>query len=307
MGTPDFSVPILEALAGRGHQIAGVVTQPDKPRGRGKALLMPPVKAKALELGLTVYQPAKVRDPEFVKVLESLHADVFVVAAFGQILPRSVLVLPPYGCINIHASLLPKYRGAAPIQRAILEGEAQTGVTTMMMDEGLDTGDMLEKAVTDILPEDTGGSLHDRLSIMGADLILSTLDKLAAGSITRTPQTEEETCYAGMLKKEMGDIDWTLEAAVIERQIRGFCPWPSAYTRWKGKTLKLFQASVLPEEYEGVCGEVVYTDKRSIYVKTGKGTLALRQLQLEGKKRMDVEAFLRGCPLERHTILERSC
>lgn len=306
MGTPDFSVPVLEALA-REHEVIGVVTQPDKPKGRGKAVLMTPVKEKALELGLLVYQPAKVRAPEFIEVLKELNPDIMVVVAFGQILRKNVLELPAYGCVNVHASLLPKYRGAAPIQWAVINGEKESGVTTMMMDEGIDTGDMLEKAVTVLDPEETGGSLHDKLSRMGAELILSTLKKIEDGTIIRTPQTDENTCYARMLTKSMGDIDWTMDAEAIERLIRGLNPWPSAYTRWNGKTLKIWKAQALSEEHEGVCGEVVHTGKDSILVKTGKGTLALKELQPEGKKRMDVDAFLRGYPVEMHTVFERSC
>ena len=288
MGTPDFSVPVLEALVGDGHEVIGVVTQPDKPKGRGKAVLMTPVKEKALELDIPVYQPVKVREPEFVEVLKGLNPDIMVVVAFGQILPKSVLGIPKLGCVNVHSSLLPRYRGAAPIQWVVIDGEKESGVTTMMMDEGLDTGDMLEKAVTVLAPDETGGSLHDKLSKMGAELILTTLKKIEDGTIVRT-------------------IDWTMDAAAIERLIRGLNPWPSAYTKWNGKTLKIWSAQVLEDEYEGVCGEVVYTDKTSLYVKTGKGTLALKELQPEGKKRMEVDAFLRGYPVELHTVFERSC
>ena len=285
MGTPDFSVPVLESLVKGGHDVIGVVTQPDKPKGRGKAVLMTPVKEKALELKIPVYQPNKVREPEFMEELKKLNPDIIVVVAFGQLLPKNLLTLPHFGCVNIHASLLPKYRGAAPIQWAVIDGEKESGVTTMMMAEGLDTGDMLEKAVVPIDPEETGGSLHDKLSVLGANLILSTLQKMEEGTITPIPQTEENTCYAKMLKKSMGDIDWTMDE----------------------KTLKLWKAQVIEEEYEGVCGEVVYTDKHTILVKTGKGTLSLKELQPEGKKRMEIDAFLRGYPIEVHTIFERSC
>ncbi len=307
MGTPDFSVPVLEALVKAGHQVVAVVTQPDKPKGRGKAVLMTPVKEKALEYGIPVYQPVKVREPEFVEVLKGLKPDVMVVVAFGQILPKTVLDIPRYGCVNVHASLLPRYRGAAPIQWVVIDGEKESGVTTMMMDVGLDTGDMLEKAAVALEPDETGGSLHDKLSVLGAELILTTLQKLEDGTIVRTPQTDEDTCYARMLNKSMGDIDWTMDAAAIERLIRGLNPWPSAYTRWNGRTLKIWRAEVLEEEYEGACGQVVYTDKCSLYVKTGKGTLALKELQPEGKKRMEINAFLRGYPVELHTVFERSC
>lgn len=208
MGTPDFSVPALKALVEAGHQVIAVVTQPDKPKGRGKEVQMTPVKIQAMEYGIPVYQPAKVREASFVEVLKGLEADVYVVIAFGQILPKAVLELPKYGCINIHASLLPKYRGAAPIQWCVIDGERETGITTMMMDVGLDTGDMLEKAVIPIEEKETGGSLHDKLSMAGGDLILSTLKKLEEGTLVRTPQTDEGTCYAKMLTKSLGDIDW---------------------------------------------------------------------------------------------------
>ena len=207
MGTPDFAVPALAALAEGGHEIAAVVTQPDKQKGRGKAVQMPPVKAWAVEHGIPVYQPVKVREAEFVRVLRDLAPQVIVVAAFGQILTKEILELPAFGCVNIHASLLPKYRGAAPIQWAIIQGEKETGITTMQMNEGLDTGDMLERVVIPIAPDETGGSLHDKLSQAGGPLILSTLKKLEEGSIRPVPQGESGTCYAKMLTKSMGDID----------------------------------------------------------------------------------------------------
>lgn len=306
MGTPDFSVPVLESLIEAGHKVIGVVTQPDKPRGRGKSVLMPPVKEKALERGLAVFQPSKVRGPEFVKVLKDLKPDVMVVVAFGQILPKEVLEIPPKGCINIHASLLPKYRGAAPIQWAIIDGEKETGITTMMMDEGLDTGDMLEKTAVPIEEDETGDSLHDKLSAAGAKLIVSTLEKIEHGTAVRTPQTDQGTCYARMLKKDMGDIDWAMDADAIERLIRGLNSWPGTYTKWNGKTLKIWKADVVDREYEGVCGEVVYRDKNTLLVKTGKGCLSLLELQPEGKKRMAADAFLRGYPVEEHTVFTKS-
>lgn len=305
MGTPDFSVPVLEALLKAGHEIAGVVTQPDKPKGRGKAVLMTPVKEKALEHGLSVYQPLKVRTPQFVEILKGLKPDVMVVVAFGQILTKEVLMIPPMGCVNVHASLLPKYRGAAPIQWAIIDGEKETGVTTMMMDEGIDTGDMLEKTVIPVADDETGDSLHAKLSEAGAKLIVSTLKKLQDGTAVRTPQSDEGTCYAKMLKKDMGDIDWTMDAAAIERLVRGLNSWPGTYTSWNGKTLKIWKAKAVDQEYEGACGEVVYKDKDTILVKTGNGCLSLLELQPQGKKRMAADAFLRGYPVEMHAIFER--
>lgn len=304
MGTPDFSVGALNSLVDAGHQISACVTQPDKPKGRGKAVLMTPVKERAMELGIPVYQPVKVRDPEFQEILKDLAPDVIVVVAFGQLIPQSVLDLPPYGCINIHASLLPKYRGAAPIQWAIIDGEKETGITTMMMEAGLDTGDMLEKAVIPIEKDETGGSLHDKLRAAGGELIVSTLKKLEEGTLTRTKQTEEGTCYAKKLTKSLGDIDWTMEAAAIERLIRGLNSWPGTYTKWNGKTLKIWKAQVLEEEYGGACGEVVHVAKDRLLVKTGKGTLSLLELQPEGKKRMEVDAFLRGYPVKEHTVFQ---
>lgn len=311
MGTPDFSVPALKALVEAGHQVIAVVTQPDKPRGRGKEVQMTPVKIQAMEYGIPVYQPAKVREASFVEVLQGLEADVYVVIAFGQLLPKAVLELPKYGCINIHASLLPKYRGAAPIQWCVIDGERETGITTMMMDVGLDTGDMLEKAVIPIEEKETGGSLHDKLSLAGGDLILSTLKKLEEGTLVRTPQTDEGTCYARMLTKSLGDIDWNQSAVSIERLIRGLNPWPSAYTLWNGKTIKIWSADVItgretavllsesgvPSETGITPGTVVCSNKHGLVVCTGDGLLSIRELQMEGKKRMDTPAFLRGYPI----------
>ena len=311
MGTPDFSVPALKALVEAGHQVIAVVTQPDKPKGRGKEVQMTPVKIQAMEYGIPVYQPAKVREASFVEVLKGLEADVYVVIAFGQILPKAVLELPKYGCINIHASLLPKYRGAAPIQWCVIDGERETGITTMMMDVGLDTGDILEKAVIPIEEKETGGSLHDKLSMAGGDLILSTLKKLEESTLVRTPQTDEGTCYAKMLTKSLGDIDWNQGAVSIERLIRGLNPWPSAYTMWNGKTIKIWAADVIagreaadflsesgvPAETGTAPGTVVCSDKRGLVVCTGGGLLSIRELQMEGKKRMDTPAFLRGYPI----------
>lgn len=304
MGTPDFSVPALKALVEAGHEVAAVVTQPDRPRGRGKELQMTPVKVQALAYGIPVYQPEKVKDPAFVEILRNLQPEVIVVIAFGQILSRDILDLPPYGCINIHASLLPKYRGAAPIQWAVIDGEKETGVTTMMMDVGLDTGDMLEKMVIPLDPKETGGSLFDKLSQAGGPLILSTLEKLKAGTAVRTPQTDEDSTYAKMLTKSLGQIDWSMEAAAIERLIRGLNPWPSAYTFVHGKTLKIWDADVLKESSDGAApGQIIRTDPHSLIVAAGEALLSIRELQLEGKKRMDVETFLRGYTIEKGEIL----
>ena len=305
MGTPDFSVPALEALVEGGHEVVAAITQPDKPKGRGKAVLMTPVKEKAMELGIPVYQPVKVREPEFVEKLRQMEPDAIVVVAFGQILPKSILEIPRYGCVNIHASLLPKYRGAAPIQWAVIDGERESGVTTMFMNEGLDTGDMLEKEAVTLDPKETGGSLHDKLSAIGGRLILSTLKGLEDGTLKGTPQTDEGTCYAKMLKKYLGDIDWTMDAAAIERLIRGLNPWPSAYTCLHGKTLKIWDGDVLEREYGVEPGTVAEVAKDRLVVQTGQGSLAIRSLQLEGKRRMDAGDFLRGYAVEAGTRLER--
>ena len=296
MGTPDFAVPALVSLVEAGHEVAAVVTQPDKPKGRGKAVLMTPVKEKALSYGIPVYQPARVKkNEEFLNVLKEIQPDAIVVAAFGQILPREILELPKYGCVNIHASLLPKYRGAAPIQWAVIDGEKESGITTMMMDVGLDTGDMLERVVVPLAEDETGGSLFDKLSMAGGPLIL---EKLENGTAVRTPQPEAGVTYAGMLDKSLGNIDWTKGAAELERLIRGLNPWPSAYTHYGEKTMKLWAADVLPENFEGEPGQIVKVLKDRFLVKTGDGTLAVKELQLEGKKRMDAGAFLRGFSLK---------
>ncbi len=301
MGTPDFAVPTLESLVKGGHEVVAAVTQPDKPKGRGKAVLMTPVKEKALEYGIPVYQPVQARDPEFVELLRGLNPDVIVVVAFGQILPKEILDLPKYGCVNVHASLLPKYRGAAPIQWAVIDGEEKSGVTTMLMNEGLDTGDMLEKIEYVLDPKETGGSLFDKLSEMGGELILSTLEKLEDGTATRTPQGDAATSYAKMLKKSMGEIDWTMEAVQIERLIRGLNPWPSAYTSLKGKTVKIWSAEVVDGALTGQPGRATVT-KDQMLVETGEGYLSITELQLEGKKRMDTAAFLRGFTVEDQTV-----
>lgn len=303
MGTPDFSVGTLEALYEAGHEIVGVVSQPDKPKGRGKNLQPTPVKEAALKLGLPVYQPKRVREPEFVQVLKDLNPEVIVVVAFGQLIPKEILELTSYGCINVHASLLPKYRGAAPIQWAVIDGEEESGVTIMRMDEGLDTGDMISKAVVPLDAEETGGSLFDKLSQTGAKLLVETLSSLEDGTAVFEKQPEESpTAYAGMIKKSMGNLDFSRPAVELERLIRGLNPWPSAYTRLDGKTLKIWKAQVREEEKGQETlepGTVWITDQPELLVKTGKGMLKITELQLEGKKRMETEAFLRGYKVER--------
>ena len=298
MGTPDFSVGTLEALIRAGHQVVLAVTQPDKPKGRGGKMQFPPVKETALEHGIPVFQPRKVREPENIEELKKYQADVIVVVAFGQILPREILELTPYGCINVHASLLPSYRGAAPIQWAVINGETVSGVTTMQMDEGLDTGDMLLKTEVPLEPEETGGSLHDKLAAAGASLCVRTLKALEEGTVTPKKQGESPTAYASMLKKEMGEIRWEDPAISIERLIRGLNPWPSAYTGWQDKTMKIWEAEILEEDSGQEPGTVVRVDKDGFLVQTGKGLLKVTALQIPGKKRMEADAFLRGYSME---------
>lgn len=298
MGTPDFSVGTLEALIQAGHQVVLAVTQPDKPKGRGGKMQFSPVKETALEHGIPVFQPRKVREPENIEELKKYQADVIVVVAFGQILPREILELTPYGCINVHASLLPSYRGAAPIQWAVINGEAVSGVTTMQMDEGLDTGDMLLKTEVPLEPEETGGSLHDKLAAAGASLCVRTLKALEEGTVTPKKQGESPTAYASMLKKEMGEIRWEEPAISIERLIRGLNPWPSAYTGWQDKTMKIWEAEILEEDSGQEPGTVVRVDKDGFLVQTGKGLLKVTALQIPGKKRMEADAFLRGYSME---------
>lgn len=294
MGTPDFSVPALQALIDH-HKVEAVVTQPDKPKGRGKAMQYPPVKEKALEYHIPVYQPVKVRGDEgFLEQLKEINPDIIVVIAFGQILPEEVLNLPKYGCINVHASLLPKYRGAAPIAWSVIDGETETGVTTMYMAKGLDTGDMIDKVVLPISPTETEGSLRDKLKDAGASLLLETLNKIAANTAIRIPQDDSLSCYAKMLDKTLGNIDWNQDAAVIERLIRGLNPWPSAYTKLDNKTFKIWKAQVVCEQTKETPGSIIRVTKDSIVVQMGSNCLALYEIQLEGKKRMKVDAFLLG-------------
>lgn len=303
MGTPDFSVGTLEALVQAGYEVVLAVTQPDKPKGRGGKMQYTPVKEKALEYDIPVFQPVKVREKSCVEKLDSYKADVMVVVAFGQILPREILELTPYGCINVHASLLPKYRGAAPIQWSIIDGETVTGVTTMQMDEGLDTGDMLLKTEVPLEPDETGGSLHDKLSAAGAKLCVETLKALEEKTVTPEKQGETPTKYARMLDKELGKIDWTKDAASIERLVRGLNPWPSAYTSWEGKIMKIWSAEVVDRESKAPCGTVAEVTKTDFSVQTGKGLLKVTELQIPGKKRMAADAFLRGYKMETGTLL----
>lgn len=321
MGTPDFAVGALEALLDAGHEVCAVVTQPDKQKGRDRKVQFSPVKECALAHGLTVLQPVKIKTPEAVEELKKYEADIFVVAAFGQILSKEILEMPKYGCINIHASLLPRYRGAAPIQYAILNGDEMTGVTIMQMDEGLDTGDILTMKAIPVEKEDTGGSLFEKLSRLGAELLVKTLPRIEAGDIIPVKQQEEDAVHVRMLNKNMGKIDWEKDAVVLERMVRGMNPWPSAYCTFRKKSLKVWRSEVLEEEQKGEGtrsglfrhnaeknafhpGEVVLVTKDDIHVQTGKGVLVLKEVQLEGKKRMPVRDFLLGYQVKEGEILE---
>ena len=285
MGTPDFSVGTLEALIEAGHEVALVVTQPDKPKGRGGKMQYTPVKEVAVAHNIPVYQPKRIREPECIEELRKYNADIMVVIAFGQILPKEILEMTPYGCVNVHASLLPSYRGAAPIQWAVINGEKVSGVTTMQMNEGLDPGDMLLKVEIPLDEKETGGSLHDKLAEAGARLCVETLDALKAGTVTPEKQGDSPTAYAKMLDKHMGKIDWKMSAKEIERLIRGLNPWPSAYTRWNenDKGMKIWEAEVAEGQTDKAAGTVVEVAKDGFFVQTGDGLLKITALQIPGK------------------------
>lgn len=310
MGTPDFAVGALEAIITAGHDVVAVVTQPDKEKGRGKSISMSPVKECALKYNIPVLQPVKIRNEESVEELRKLDADLFVVAAFGQILSREILDMPKYGCVNIHASLLPAYRGAAPIQWAILDGLQETGVTIMQMNAGLDTGDILLQEKLTIAEDETGESLFDRLSVLGAEAIVKAIPLIEEGKLQPVKQDDSKSNYAKMLKKEMGLIDWNEDAEKIERYVRGLNSWPSAYTYLDGKQLKIWKAEVVDSSSElrrfrhifgpdaNTIGAIIGADKKSIIVGCGKDALRILELQLEGKKRMETDAFARGYSLQ---------
>ena len=314
MGTPDFAAGILEAITESKHEVVAVVTQEDKAKGRSGKLLAPPVKEAALKYGIPVLQPRRVKDEEAVAALKEYDADIFVVAAYGQILSKEILQMPRFGCINTHASLLPKYRGAAPIQWAIADGEKETGVTIMQMDEGLDTGDILYTRKVDITSDDTGESLFDKLEDISKQLIVEALDRIEAGDINPVKQDGDAATYARILKKEMGALDFTKAAAELERLIRAFTPWPGTYTHYKGKILKITEASVADKgELADECkdtfpvegpGIIAGVSGSAVYVASGKDYLKLTGVQPEGKKRMQVSDFLRGYPVKAGDKLE---
>jgi len=297
-GTPEFALTALGALHQTDHKIVAVYTQPDRPAGRGRKLTASPVKQFASEHGIPVYQPATLRDAEAQAILASHHADLMIVVAYGLIIPAAVLTMPQYGCMNIHASLLPRWRGAAPIQRAILAGDEEAGVTIMQMDEGLDTGDMLLKMSCPIHTDDTAASLHDRLAELGAKAMLETLITMQAGQLQPEPQDDSLSCYAAKLNKAEAQIDWQLSATELDRQIRAFNPWPVSQTTWQHKTLRIWQAELVDESSDLPVATVLQTSSAGIDVVTGNGVLRLTKIQLSGGKPMSASAFLNAHSLE---------
>lgn len=305
-GTPDFSVPALQALLNSSYEVAAVYTQPDRPAGRGREPRPSPVKQLALQHGLTVFQPESLKPETEQQQLKALNPDLMVVVAYGLLLPAAVLSIPRLGCINVHASLLPRWRGAAPIQRAILAGDKQTGITIMQMDEGLDTGDMLARAVCDINDEDTGSSLHDRLMQMGADTLIQCLAALQKGELKAEPQDQSQATYAAKLSKQEAEIDWNLDALQIERAVRAFNAWPVAYTRWqrKGKTenLRIWQARAINLAHAEKPGTVIQSSSEGVDVATGSGVLRLLQIQAAGSRVMPVSDFINAHQLDGVTL-----
>ena len=306
MGTPGFACPSLQKLIDRGDEIVAVFTQPDRPKGRGQKLMPPPVKELAQRFGIPVHQPLKVREQPVVDLVRSLMPDLVVVVAFGQILPGALLEIPPLGCVNVHASLLPRYRGAAPLNWCIVNGERETGVTTMLMDVGLDTGPMLLKRSTEIGENEGIASLHDRMALMGAELLGETVERLVAGTLVPEPQDDSLSCYAPMMKKDDGRINWGRDARSIHNQVRGLAVWPGAFSMFDGEMLKVYRTRVA--DGTGLPGEVIGASRDGIEVACGSGSLVVEELQLAGKKRLDAASFLAGNPLAPGVRLgESSC
>jgi methionyl-tRNA formyltransferase len=301
-GTPSFALPTLQSLLGGRDQVVGIVTQPDREKGRGRKVVISPVKELALRYGLVPLQPEKAKEETFQEALRDLQPDIMVVVAYGQILPKSVLTIPKHGAVNVHASLLPKYRGAAPIAWAILKGERKTGVTTMVMDEGMDTGDILLQREVPIGVVDTCETLHDRLASLGAQLLLETLKKMKAGNIRSVPQDHSKATYAPPLKKEDGHIDWKKEALQIDRQIRAFNPWPGAFTKWGNQLLKIYQGEIRERAPVEKAGTVIWVGSDFIEVEAGKDSFLIKEIQLEGRRRMTLREFLSGHPIPVGTV-----
>jgi len=305
MGTPDFAVDCLRALCDSRHEVVGVFSQPDKPVGRKQELTPPPVKVLAQERGLNVYQPKSLKNGEALEIIKELNPDIIIVVAYGKILPKEILDYPKYGCVNIHASLLPKLRGAAPINFSIINGDKVTGVTSMYMDVGLDTGDMLIKREVEILPDMTAGELFDILAPVGAEVLLETMDKIEDGTIERIPQNEEEATYASIMDKSTGKIDFSKSAQVVHDLVRGTEPWPGAYCVMDGKTLKICKTKVFNKDFFARPGEVVFADRKNgIVIACGENAIEVLELQLQGKKRLSAKDFLNGKAMEPGLILE---
>lgn len=305
MGTPDFSVPCLNALIENGHEVVLVVTQADKPKGRGHKLTPPPVKECAVKHGIPVYQPASMKSDEVFEVLKEANADIFIVVAYGKILPGRILNLPPYGCVNVHASLLPKYRGAAPIQWSIINGETKTGVTTMQMDEGLDTGDMLMKIEVPIAPDETGEALHDKLSLAGKDVLIKTLTALQAGTLQPQKQNDAESCYASMIDKQLAKIDFSKSADEICCLIRAMNSYPYAQTFYEGKLLKIVKATpVKSNNLTSKNGAITDVKVNGFTIKCGNGAVFVTEIQMEGKRKMPVSEYVKGNTITVGTILQ---
>ena len=303
MGTPEFAVPCLQKIIDEGHEVVAVVTQPDKPKGRGKKLAMPPVKELALKYDIPVYQPLKAREESFVNTLKEMNPELIVVVAFGQILPKSILDIPKYGCVNVHASLLPRYRGAAPLNWVIINGEEKTGVTTMYMDEGLDTGDMILKSEIPLDDEITAGELHDKMMIDGAKVLKETIDLIEKGEAPREKQSNEDTCYSPIMNKSLGNIDWKKSAIDIHNLVRGINPWPSAYTTYEGQTMKIWKTKVIDKNSDKDPGTIISVDKEGINVSTSEGILQIKEIQMAGKKRMEVPEYIKGNNINTDIIL----
>jgi methionyl-tRNA formyltransferase len=301
-GTPSFAVPFLQNLLQGPDEVVAVVTQPDREKGRGRKVIPSPVKELSLKHELLILQPERVKEEVFQKRLRDFRADLFVVVAFGQILPKSLLQIPRYGAVNVHASLLPKYRGAAPIAWAILKGEERTGVTTMMIDEGMDTGDILLQTEIQIEREETGETLHEKLASLGVQLLMETVKEMKAGNVRPIPQDHSKATYAPPLKKEDGRIDWRKEAKEINRQVRAFNPWPGAFTNWEGRLLKIYKGEVREGTPTGGAGTVTWMGSDFIELETGKGHFLVREVQLEGKRRMNIREFLSGHPIPVGTV-----
>lgn len=308
MGTPQFAIPCLETLINSRHEIIGVFTQPDRPSGRGRKINITPIKEKALEYNIPIFQPDTLKDAEVFEDIEKLNPDIIVVVAYGQILPEEILRIPKYGCVNVHASLLPKYRGAAPINWVIINGEKSTGITTIYMDAGLDTGNILLKEEVKICEDETAGELHDRLMNLGAGVLDETIDLIEAGEIQSIPQNHKEASYAPMLTKEHGKIDWNKPAGEIKNLIRGTIPWPTSYTIYDGRIMKIWKGSVVDISVVDINkaykpGTILEVKKDCIFVATGKGILSIEELQFGGKKRMSVNQYLVGNNIETNEML----